>query len=136
VNALVFLSGALSVLSVQVKSYMPFIFARFLTGITSGMFTGVGPLYLSEIAPRNLRGAAGTMHQLAIVIGILSSNIMGLPSVFGTIELWPYLYAITLIPWLVHFIFLPFCVETPKYLFINRDDPRETEKGKLKYRST
>ncbi len=49
----------------------------------------------------------------------------------GSIDLWPYLYAITLIPSVVHFFFLPFCVETPKYLFINRNIPIEAEKGKI-----
>jgi hypothetical protein len=63
-------------------------------------------------------------------MGILSSNIMGLPKLLGSVASWPYLYAITLIPCLINFIFLPFCVETPKYLFINRNDASETEKGK------
>jgi MFS family permease len=131
VNSLVIVSGSLTVISKIVKSYVPFIFGRFLTGIYCGLFTGVGPLYLSEIAPKNLRGAAGTLNQLAIVIGILLTNVMGLPQIFGTSELWPYLIGATIIPTMVHFIFFPFCVETPKFIYINRNDPQQAEKSMI-----
>ena len=129
INCLVIVSGALTVISKLVISYVPFIFGRFLTGIYCGMFTGVGPLYLSEISPKNLRGAAGTMHQLSLVIGILLTNIMGLPEIFGTLDRWPYLIGFTIIPCLVHFIFFPFCVETPKFTYINKNDPAKAEKS-------
>lgn len=43
-----------------------------------------------EIAPTSLRGFAGVFNQLAINIGILVSQILGLDSVMGTKDLWPY----------------------------------------------
>ena len=130
INILVIISGALTVLSELVTSYVPFIIGRFLTGIYCGLFTGLGPLYLSEISPKNLRGAAGTLHQLSLVIGILATNIMGLPEIFGKIDRWPYLVGFTLIPSLVHFIFFPFCVETPKFVYINQNNPKKAEISK------
>ena len=129
VNIIVLVSGALTVTSKLIMSYIPFVFGRFLTGIYCGLFTGVGPLYLSEIAPKNLRGAAGTLHQLSIVVGILLTNVMGLPQLFGTLYLWPYLIGATAIPALVHFIFFPFCVETPKFTYINKNDIVKAEKS-------
>jgi hypothetical protein len=87
-------------------------------------------MYLSEIAPRNLRGAAGTMHQLAIVFGILSTNIIGLPAVCGTAYLWPVLFVFQLLPTVIQFIGLPFCVETPKYMYVKRNDPLKTRISK------
>jgi SP family facilitated glucose transporter-like MFS transporter 2 len=130
INVLVIISGALTVLSELVTSYVPFIIGRFFTGIYCGLFTGLGPLYLSEISPKNLRGAAGTMHQLSLVIGILATNIMGLPEVFGKIDRWPYLVGFTIVPSLVHFIFFPFCVETPKFVYISQNNPKKAEISK------
>jgi hypothetical protein len=39
--------------------------------------------YLNEISPRTLRGTVGVCHQLAIVIGILLGQIIGLPWILG-----------------------------------------------------
>jgi MFS family permease len=127
INSLVFTSVFISISSVSLKSIVPFIVARFITGITCGLFSGVATMYLSEIAPRSLRGSCSTLYQLAYAIGVLVSNICGLPQFFGTLEKWPFLYGITLIPALVHVCFLPFCVETPKFMFLNRNKSDEAE---------
>lgn len=92
--------------------------------ILSGFFCGVCPLYLSEIPPIRLRGLTGTINALAMCVGNLVTNILGLPSILGKDDLWPYLLAFGLIiPALVHFVGLPFCVESPKYLFITKNNP-------------
>ena len=36
-----------------------------------GLATGMVPLYISEIAPKHIRGALGVVNQLAITIGLL-----------------------------------------------------------------
>lgn len=41
----------------------------------SGLTSGLVPMYIGEIAPKAYRGALGTLHQLAIVIGILISQV-------------------------------------------------------------
>ncbi len=51
----------------------------------------IAPVYLSEIAPVHLRGAAGTVNQFAIVFAVLVSEILGLSNIMGTARLWPYL---------------------------------------------
>ena len=101
---------------------------RFLTGLFSGLFSGVLPLYLSELPPMNLRGLAGTMNQLTIVIGILVTNIFGLPQIFGTANLWPVLVGFILVPVLPG-LALIFAVESPKYLFINKNDQVGAKNG-------
>lgn len=40
-----------------------------------GLTSGLVPMYIGEIAPKAYRGALGTLHQLAIVIGILISQV-------------------------------------------------------------
>lgn len=49
-------------------------------------------MYLTEISPINLRGTLGSAHQLLITIAILFSQIIGLPSVLGSMERWPMIF--------------------------------------------
>lgn len=51
----------------------------FCPGLTSGLV----PMYVGEIAPTHLRGALGTLNQLAIVIGILVAQV-NRPSFVGS----------------------------------------------------
>lgn len=48
-------------------------------------------MYISEIAPLNLRGGLGTVNQLAVTIGLLLSEILGIKQILGTDEGWPLL---------------------------------------------
>ena len=64
---------------VNINNYICFI---------SGLYTGLTPLYLSEISRPNIRGALGTLHQFGVVIGILLSQILGFPEVLGNEKLW------------------------------------------------
>jgi SP family xylose:H+ symportor-like MFS transporter len=49
----------------------PFVAYRVLGGIGIGIASMVSPLYIAEIAPREVRGRLVSYNQLAIVIGIL-----------------------------------------------------------------
>lgn len=91
INNIVIITACLNIISKYVSSIETLLAGRFLSGIYSGLFCGVVPLYLSEIAPVNLRGLAGTLNQLFLVVGILMSNIAGLKQIFGTEYLWPVL---------------------------------------------
>ena len=53
-------------------------FGRFLTGIGCGMVCVAAPLYITETAPRELRGTLGAGIQLSITIGILMVYCLGL----------------------------------------------------------
>lgn len=41
----------------------------------AGLASALTPMYVGEIAPTSLRGALGTLHQLAIVTGILIAQV-------------------------------------------------------------
>lgn len=105
------------------NSYEMIIAGRFVIGINNGLNAGLAPMYLSEIAPINLRGAIGTVYQLVVTISILFSQIMGLDSILGTADLWPILLALTVLPAIFQLITLPICPESPKFLLITKDEP-------------
>lgn len=81
------------------------------------------PTYLSEVAPGNLRGQAGVLHQLFITIGILLAQMLGFKEILGTNELWHFLLAGPIVPALLGSTLLLFLFpETPKALILkNRD---------------
>ncbi len=120
-NGFVIINGLLSVSSSFLKSLIPFVIARFLYGIMCSVLTSASIIYLSEIAPRKLRGAAGTL-----VFGILVSNVFGSSKIFGTRELWPCLYGATLLPAFLVFGLAWFCCESPKFV---KNCPLETEQS-------
>jgi hypothetical protein len=82
---------------------------------------------LSEVAPRNLRGAAVTLHQLALSFGMLVASLLGSEKIFGTSQLWPLLYGVTLVPALSFFCISLFCCESPKFVYFKKNDHFETE---------
>ncbi|XP_062840079.1 solute carrier family 2, facilitated glucose transporter member 4 isoform X2 [Anolis carolinensis] len=120
-NGLAFLGGGFMGLAQLGKSYEMMIIGRFLIGAFSGFASGLVPMYVGEIAPTNLRGALGTLNQLAIVIGILVAQVFGLESLLGTPTLWPLLMGLSVVPSALQLLLFPFCPESPRYLYIIRN---------------
>jgi MFS family permease len=97
--------------------------SRFLFGVQGGMACGLIPTYLSEVSPKNLRGATGVIHQLCVTIGILLSQILGFRQLFGVQALWHVLLALPIIPAVLGAVLLLlFFSETPKALLIKNKD--------------
>ncbi|CAK1547892.1 unnamed protein product [Leptosia nina] len=119
-NVLVFLAAALEGLSKTAKSSEMLILGRLIIGINNGLNAGLTPMYLAEISPVSLRGSIGTVYQLVITITILLSQGLGLSSVLGTTNGWPWLLAVTVLPAVIQCFTLPLCPESPKYLLLNR----------------
>lgn len=51
--------------------------------LSAGLSSNVVPMYLGELAPKNLRGALGIIPQLFITIGILSAQVLGIRNILG-----------------------------------------------------
>lgn len=99
-------AGGLNIMSKFIKSYESLMVARFLSGIFCGLFTGILPLYLSELPPQNYRGLVGTLNQFGIVFGILVTNVLGLPNILGSVNLWPVLVGLMVVPVIAHVLLL------------------------------
>lgn len=99
-----------------------FVIARFIGGIGVGAASMLAPLYISEIAPANIRGTLVTMYQLAIVIGINLIYFVNLKiSETGTeswnVDMgWRYMLGSELIPAGVFLVTLFFVPESPRWL--------------------
>ncbi|KAJ4722288.1 Sugar transporter ERD6-like [Melia azedarach] len=83
---------------------------RFSTGYGIGVFSFVVPIFIAEIAPRNLRGLLTTLNQLMIVIGSSVAYII------GTIIPWRILALTGLIPCILLLVGLTFVPESPRWL--------------------
>ncbi|KAL7198839.1 hypothetical protein ACSBR2_021187 [Camellia fascicularis] len=83
---------------------------RVATGYGMGVFSYVVPVFIAEIAPKNLRGALTTLNQLMIVCGVSASFII------GTVLSWRALALTGLIPCAILIFGLFFIPESPRWL--------------------
>lgn len=82
--------------------------ARFLGGLGIGGSSVLGPVYIAELAPGNLRGRLVGTFQINIVIGILlaylSNYLIGLANL-GTVE-WRWELGVAAVPAAIFFVLL------------------------------
>lgn len=100
------------------ESYEMLFFGRFIIGVNCGLNTSLVPMYISEIAPLNLRGGLGTVNQLAVTVGLLVSQVLGIEQILGTNEGWPVLLGLAICPAILQLLLLPVCPESPRWEFI------------------
>ncbi|XP_057722965.1 sugar transporter ERD6-like 16 [Arachis stenosperma] len=85
-------------------------FGRFFTGYGIGVISYVVPIYIAEIAPKNLRGGLATTNQLMIVIGASVSFLI------GSVITWRQLALAGLVPCICLLTGLWFIPESPRWL--------------------
>ncbi|XP_003925144.1 solute carrier family 2, facilitated glucose transporter member 2 isoform X1 [Saimiri boliviensis] len=110
-------------------SHILIIAGRSISGLYCGLISGLVPMYIGEIAPTSLRGALGTLHQLAIVTGILVSQIIGLEFILGNHDLWHILLGLSAVRAILQSLLLFFCPESPRYLYIKLDEEVKAKKS-------
>lgn len=147
VSALVFAAGSVFCALSPTPEFL--IAARFFLGIAVGMASFVAPLYLSEIAPQNVRGALISMYQLMITIGIvlaflsdtffasyadlqplanrMSESVSTLAGGRGQMVLegyfnmpWRWMLGIIAVPALLMFVGMLFLPESPRWLVLKK----------------
>ncbi|MEN8227373.1 MAG: sugar porter family MFS transporter [Bacteroidota bacterium] len=92
-----------------------FILFRVLGGLAVGAVSVLSPMYVAEIAPREIRGTLITIYQLAITMGILVSYLVN----FALHEVennWRWMFSTGLIPSVLFFAGLIFIPESPRWL--------------------
>ncbi|XP_076915075.1 sugar transporter ERD6-like 7 [Bidens hawaiensis] len=89
---------------------LPLDIGRLATGFGMGVFSYVVPVFIAEIAPKNLRGALTAANQLIICSGVSVAFII------GTVLTWRALALTGLIPCAVLLVGLFFVPESPRWL--------------------
>ncbi|XP_057951949.1 hexose carrier protein HEX6 [Malania oleifera] len=121
-----FLAGA--ALGGAASNVYMIIFGRVLLGVGVGFANQAVPLYLSEMAPPNYRGAFNNGFQLSIGIGALAANLIN----FGTEKIkggwgWRVSLALAAAPAVILFLGALFLPETPNSLIQTHTQPHKAK---------
>ena len=102
--------------------WLLFIAFRFIGGIAVGASSVVSPMYISELAPPQIRGRLAGSFQLMIVVGIFTAYITNfIFANFGESS-WRWMLGIMIIPASLFAILLRFIPESPRWLVLNNRD--------------
>src|SRR6195256_4706270 len=112
IAAVVFTVGSL--LAAVAPSVAVLVAARFIIGLAVGSAALVVPLYLSEIAPTEVRGAIASLNQLMIVGGILAAFVVN--ALLASSGNWRLMLGLAAVPSLILLVGMLFMPETPRYL--------------------
>lgn len=91
-----------------------FVVGRILIGAAIGVASFMVPLYISEVAPAEVRGGMVSLNQLAVTLGILVSY--GVNYAFAADENWRAMFFVGVIPGLVLWLGMLVMPESPRWL--------------------
>ncbi|MCW2255581.1 SP family galactose:H+ symporter-like MFS transporter [Providencia alcalifaciens] len=112
ISSILFIVGAIG--SAFSPNAEVLICSRVVLGLAIGISSFTTPAYLSEIAPKKIRGGMISMYQLMITIGILLAFISD--TGFSYDHAWRWMLGITAIPAVLLFIGIIFLPESPRWL--------------------
>jgi len=115
-------------------NFTVFIAWRMLGGVAIGLASSLSPMYISEVAPAQMRGKLVSINQLTIVVGILLAQainwylVRNLPpgatddfikdSWFGQ-QGWRWMFGLTAVPSVLFLIGMFLVPESPRWLAKN-----------------
>ncbi|GFS18430.1 solute carrier family 2 facilitated glucose transporter member 1 protein [Elysia marginata] len=129
-------AAVLMFVSKTAKSYEMIIIGRLIVGIHCGLYSGLVPLYLSEMSTPRIRGAVGVLHQLAVVTGLLVSQVLGFPVILGTSSGWNVLLGLAVVPCVIQGVILPFCPESHRYSLLTKGDEEASRNALRQFRGS
>ena len=113
VSALFFCASIVTALASNV---VWLIGGRILVGLAIGVCSYIGPLYISEIAPAERRGALVSLNQLLITVGILISYLVDYLLAGG--EHWRWMFGVAAFPAVVLGAGMLTLPESPRWLVL------------------
>ncbi|KAL4926354.1 sugar porter family MFS transporter [Aspergillus undulatus] len=120
-SAILYTIGAI-LMAANVGSFAELLVGRVLSGLGSGFGRTAGPVYISEMAPRELRGMMTTFYNINIMGGMAGSYWINYASleVIPSSSSWQWrtTLVLQLIPSIALFLGFPFFSESPRYLLM------------------
>jgi SP family sugar:H+ symporter-like MFS transporter len=113
-----------------------FVIARFSGGMAVGAASVLSPLYISEMAPANIRGRLTTVQQVMIITGLTAAFVVNYflaqtagdsLGELGGRPAWRWMYLAQSVPAVVFLVALFFIPESPRYL-VSRGRDAEASK--------
>ena len=121
---LVFMIAIIFVIGSLILAFAPnmevLVIGRLIIGLAVGGSTAIVPVYLSEMAPTESRGSLGSLNQLMITIGILSSYLVNYA--FAGMEGWRWMVGLAVVPSLILMVGVLFMPESPRWLLEHRGE--------------
>jgi len=101
------------------------VISRFGLGLAIGVASFTAPLYISEIAPPNMRGRLVGLNQLAITLGILLSYVVDFS--FAKSGQWNWMIGLGAVPGLLLALGMFFLPESPRWLLLRGQKEKARE---------
>lgn len=102
---------------------------RFVMGIGVGIVSVVVPMYLSELAPANIRGRLTSLMQLLVTVGIFLAYVTAW--FFADARDWRWMIGLGVIPAVVLAFGIYTQPESPRWLVANKADSGEEDARRL-----
>lgn len=118
VSAAVFIVGA--VVSALAPGSFILIASRVVIGAGIGVASAVAPVYISELAPADMRGSLVTFFQLAVTVGILVAYLVGL-AFTDVDEGWRWMLGLGAVPAVILALGIVRLPRSPRWLMMQED---------------
>ena len=119
-TAIIFIIG--SILCALAPNIYVLILSRILVGLAVGIVNFIVPLYLSEVAPKQMRGTLVSLYQWAITAGILFSYVIN-GAFASAVYNWRWMLFAGVVPGIILLVGMSFLGDTPRWLVSkNRDE--------------
>src|SRR5258708_36575214 len=112
------LFGVGSILCAVATDVGVLIAGRIAVGLAIGVASYSAPLYIGEIAPREVRGGLVTLNQLAITVGILLAYVVD--AAFAPSGNWRWMFGFGLFPALALGLGMAMLPESPRWLLLHQ----------------
>ena len=112
VSALIFIVG--TTLSAVAGNVEVLTAGRVMIGVAIGLASAACPVYISEVAPKQLRGRLVTLFQLAVTVGILLAYLVG--AAFSASQDWRAMIIVGVTPAVILAIGMRRMPQSPRWL--------------------
>lgn len=111
-GGIIFMFGSLMCAMAPTKIIL--MIGRFILGIAAGIANMYGLIYLSELAPKHIRGLMSSLYQLSVNIGILVAYIIGAYNLNN--NAWEWTLGLGVVPSAIFVIGMLVSPQSPRWL--------------------